>query len=238
MLNSRLSTEVRARVARLLRLDDVTQVEELQVTRYRQDEYYFKHQDFFVHWGDDEVKKWRKWAKAAGATKPEATSQIINELLRAEDVFSVNHQHFSKGDRGRFNAAHLEHMVYIGPSLGERARRVWEEATGAPYRPPPENRLATVLIYLTEDFEGGHTAFTDTQPNGAGATDERGSRACDPRNEAVRVIPRPGDALLFYNLRDDNLPDARSMHAGCPVTAGVKFVITAWVWLPGGRKWR
>ena len=28
------------------------------------------------------------------------------------------------GQLHRFQAAHLEHMVYIGPSLGERARRV------------------------------------------------------------------------------------------------------------------
>ena len=103
--------------------------------------------------------------------------------------------------------------------------------------------MATVLIYLTDDFEGGQTAFTDTQARmppdyGAGATDERGTRACDPRNRAVRLTPRPGDALLFYNLREDNLPDARSLHVGCPVTAGTKFVLTAWVWLPRGVRSR
>ena len=70
-------------------------------------------------------------------------------------------------------------------------------------------RRATMLVYLTDDFEEGHTHFPNI-------------------NERVR--PRRGDAVLFYNSDADTgaeIPD--SLHAGEPVKSGTKWIANCWV---------
>jgi prolyl 4-hydroxylase len=69
-------------------------------------------------------------------------------------------------------------------------------------------RVATVLVYLNDDFEGGETAFPRLGLRHRGAT---------------------GDALLFANVRPDGTPDQDSLHAGLPPTRGVKWVLSQWI---------
>lgn len=69
-------------------------------------------------------------------------------------------------------------------------------------------RLYTFLIYLNDDFEGGETDFPEI---------------------GVCIKPKKGKAILFQNIDDhqDLIPE--SMHAGCPVTKGTKWVANKWV---------
>ena len=69
-------------------------------------------------------------------------------------------------------------------------------------------RVATVLIYLNENFEGGRTSFPRLR------IDHRG---------------RTGDALIFGNIDAAGKPDPRTQHAGCPPTVGEKWVFSQWV---------
>lgn len=69
-------------------------------------------------------------------------------------------------------------------------------------------RVATVLIYLNEGFEGGETSFPRLGLSHRGKT---------------------GDALVFGNVDAAGLPDERSQHAGTPPTAGEKWVFSQWV---------
>ena len=69
-------------------------------------------------------------------------------------------------------------------------------------------RVATVLVYLNEDFEGGETSFPRLGINHRGGT---------------------GDALVFGSLDAAGRPDPRSQHAGCPPTNGEKWVFSQWV---------
>ena len=69
-------------------------------------------------------------------------------------------------------------------------------------------RVATVLIYLNDDFEGGQTSFPKLGINHRGKT---------------------GDALVFGNIDAAGSPDPRSQHAGCPPTRGEKWVFSQWV---------
>ena len=69
-------------------------------------------------------------------------------------------------------------------------------------------RLRTVLVYLNEGFAGGATYFV---------------------NNALRVTPRTGDAIIFDNVRADGSIDPATQHAGEPVTAGVKWLATRWI---------
>ncbi len=69
-------------------------------------------------------------------------------------------------------------------------------------------RIATLLVFLNDDFEGGETAFE------AGAIRHRG---------------RKGDALLWANTLPDGSIDRRTRHAGLPPTKGEKWVLSQWL---------
>ena len=70
-------------------------------------------------------------------------------------------------------------------------------------------RRATLLVYLTDDFEDGATHFAAIN---------------------ARVRPVRGDGVLFYNSDADTgaeIPD--SLHAGEPVRSGTKWIANCWV---------
>ncbi|MGE0582950.1 MAG: 2OG-Fe(II) oxygenase [Steroidobacteraceae bacterium] len=69
-------------------------------------------------------------------------------------------------------------------------------------------RIATFLLYLNDDYEGGETDF--------------------PR-AGFRYRGARGDALLFFNVDAAGLPDFNSVHAGQPTTRGEKWLFSQWI---------
>ena len=69
-------------------------------------------------------------------------------------------------------------------------------------------RVATSLVRLNEEFTGGDTVF--------------------PRLD-VRWSGRRGDALSFDNVASDGSCEKTSLHAGEPVTEGVKAIASLWL---------
>jgi len=69
-------------------------------------------------------------------------------------------------------------------------------------------RVATVLIYLNDAYEGGETEFP----------------ALD-----FRFKGGVGDALAFWNVTPDGAPDPQTLHAGTAPTAGEKWLFSKWV---------
>lgn len=83
-----------------------------------------------------------------------------------------------------------------------------EHSDALPGVAPHQQRVLTFLVYLNDDYEGGETRFAAT---------------------GLEVRGRPGDGLLFRNASADGAPDPRSLHAGLPVTRGVKQLASRWI---------
>ncbi len=69
-------------------------------------------------------------------------------------------------------------------------------------------RIATLLIYLNEGFEGGETDFPLLNHRFRGGT---------------------GDALMFANVDPAGAPERRMLHAGLAPTSGEKWLFSQWV---------
>ncbi len=69
-------------------------------------------------------------------------------------------------------------------------------------------RIATFLLYLNDDYEGGETEFPVL---------------------GLRHKGRKGDALFFANVDAANQPDRRTLHAGVAPTSGVKWLLSQWI---------
>jgi ubiquinone/menaquinone biosynthesis C-methylase UbiE len=69
-------------------------------------------------------------------------------------------------------------------------------------------RRVTMIIYLRCPQAGGETIFPKAN---------------------LKVVPKKGSALLFYNCTADGKEDPRSLHGGTPVLKGHKWIATKWL---------
>jgi prolyl 4-hydroxylase len=85
---------------------------------------------------------------------------------------------------------------------------------GQEYRPHVDwdggenGRIATALVYLNDDYQGGETLFVKT---------------------GLKVKGRKGDVLVFRSATADGAFDPLSEHAGLPVLHGTKFLASRWI---------
>ncbi|KAJ8501158.1 hypothetical protein OPV22_011710 [Ensete ventricosum] len=82
-------------------------------------------------------------------------------------------------------------------------------------------RVATMLMYLTDVDEGGETFFP-----------QAGSGECSCGGIKVKGLclkPRKGDAILFWSMGLDGQSDPNSLHGACPVVKGEKWSATKWL---------
>ena len=93
---------------------------------------------------------------------------------------------------------HVDYLTPDSPGLAEDLARKGQ-------------RIATLLVYLNDDYEGGETAF---------------------ESKGLKHRGAPGDALMWANTLPDGRPDPRTRHAGLPPASGVKWVVSQWC--PGG----
>ncbi len=79
------------------------------------------------------------------------------------------------------------------------------------------SRFATMLFYLNDGMVGGETSF----PRWLNAKTSKG----------LKVKPKAGKAILFYNVLPDGNYDERSQHAAEIVIKGEKWLTNLWVWV-------
>lgn len=100
--------------------------------------------------------------------------------------------HYSVGEQ--FDA----HFDFIDPAVPAHAPEL--AARG--------QRLATFLVYLNDDYEGGETEF--------------------PR-VGLRHRGRTGSALYFANVDVDGKPDPSTLHTGRAPSSGEKWLLSQWI---------
>jgi prolyl 4-hydroxylase len=69
-------------------------------------------------------------------------------------------------------------------------------------------RVATFLVYLNDDYVGGETSFPDLN---------------------LRVRGQTGDGLMFRNVDAQGRPHPHGRHAGLPVAKGRKMLLSKWI---------
>lgn len=69
-------------------------------------------------------------------------------------------------------------------------------------------RIATFLVYLNDDYDGGETEFP---------------------HPAIRHRGAKGDGLFFANVDLQGAPDRLSLHQGLPTTRGDKWLLSQWI---------
>lgn len=88
-------------------------------------------------------------------------------------------------------------------------------------------RIATVLMYLSDVEEGGETVFPAAKGNISAVPWWNELSECGKRGLSVK--PKMGDALLFWSMRPDATLDPSSLHGGCAVIKGNKWSSTKWI---------
>lgn len=100
--------------------------------------------------------------------------------------------HYSVGQEFK---PHLDYLEPSNPNHHERLREGGQ-------------RIATFLIYLNEEFEGGETEFSQI---------------------GLRYRGNTGDAIFWANCDMEGRPDPMTLHAGLPPTAGEKWILSQWI---------
>ncbi|WP_374571495.1 prolyl hydroxylase family protein [Phenylobacterium sp.] len=100
--------------------------------------------------------------------------------------------HYAPGQR------FTRHFDYLDPTVPGYAADVARRG----------QRMATFLVYLNAEFEGGETDFPLVGLKFKGA---------------------PGEALMFANVDMTGAPDRRTLHEGLPPASGEKWLLSQWI---------
>ncbi|KAI3859974.1 hypothetical protein MKX03_008517 [Papaver bracteatum] len=140
-------------------------------------------------------------------SKAESKNPIVQAIEKRISVFSqvpvengepIQVIRYEKNQYLKLHQDYLSDTTYIEQSGGQR--------------------IATMLMYLSDDVQGGETYFPKATT---------GKCSCAGKmKKGWSVKPIKGDAVLFWNVGLDGEVDRKSVHTGCEVLSGEKWCAT------------
>ncbi|KAL0647510.1 hypothetical protein Bca4012_045801 [Brassica carinata] len=123
-----------------------------------------------------------------------------------------------------------DHMVSLAKASLKRSAVADNDSGESKFSEDPivsgiEDKIST-WTFLPK---GGETVFPNAEIPSRRELTENKDDLSDCAKKGIAVKPRKGDALLFFNLHPDAIPDPLSLHGGCPVIEGEKWSATKWI---------
>ncbi|CRK98253.1 CLUMA_CG011615, isoform A [Clunio marinus] len=169
---------------------------------------------------NDEIEIFKSTAKEglkrASVLNPDSTSRIddvrVAKLHWQADTQGGVFERVSKrvGDMTGLNMKTAEIWQTQNYGIGGHYGAHYDFTTpdAAPFHLGTGNRIATTLFYLSDVEKGGATIFPYLR---------------------IKVDPRKGSALFWYNLSTSGDVEYYTRHAACPVLVGSKWVANKWI---------
>lgn len=158
------------------------------------------------------------WVARESSPIVDAIYRRAADLLQIDEALMRKRSKDEKVDLETTSAYITEKLQLVHYGVGEEYKPHHD------FRPPPVGhkdqpmRYATILFYLNDNMTGGETSF----PRWMNAETQ----------DALKITPKKGKAILFYNMLPDGNMDDMSHHAGLPVLSGEKWLANLWVWSP------
>ncbi|KAJ4803419.1 2-oxoglutarate (2OG) and Fe(II)-dependent oxygenase superfamily protein [Rhynchospora pubera] len=122
---------------------------------------------------------------------------------------------------------HGEDLQVLHYEVGQKYEPHYDYFTGKFKTEHIGQRIATLLMYLSDVEEGGETVFPSAIFNSSSLPYYNGLSSCAKKGLSVK--PKRGDALFFWSLKRNGTKDPTSLHGGCPVIKGSKWSATKWM---------
>lgn len=106
-----------------------------------------------------------------------------------------------------FDESHFEKIQFQRYDVGQEYQPHYDYFNHPGYKQISNDRIATMITYLNDDFEGGSTYFIKL---------------------ALEVKPVKG-SVLFFDYKYIHELNYQTEHAGLPVTKGQKTIATSWI---------
>jgi len=167
------------------------------------------------------IEMGREKLRAITVVDPDSGGDMVHEARRGRFTsFERGQDEFVAGIEERIaklvnwpveNGEGLQ-LIHYGPGDEYRAHYDWFDpalAGSAVHMRAGGQRVATMIFYLNRPDRGGGTQF--------------------PWLSGLTVAAVPGRALYFENVDGSHAIDHRVQHAGTPVEAGEKWIVTKWL---------
>jgi len=140
-----------------------------------------------------------------------SNSAIEFQIPDMDLVIEIIRNRISRALRVPLAAFELTQFFHYGPGQEFKLHHDYLDPSNPEHRKHLDchgQRIATFLIYLNEEFEGGETDFPKA---------------------GIRFRGTTGDAVFWANVGTDGEPDLASVHTGRPPSSGEKWILSQWI---------
>ena len=158
---------------------------------------------------------------------------MIDAVARPSTVFDLS---YSDGFRTSYSGdvdphdpfikkinRRIDDLMGIDPSHGETIQGQ-RYMPGQEFKPHHDWFYPGTSYWEKETSNGGQRCFTTM----AFLNEVEGGGTTDFPELGISIAPKPGVLLLWNNADRDGMPNKKTLHAGCPVTSGCKYIFTKW----------